>query len=250
MAHHRFQPGGTFGDSAWPTRNVTVVDLTGDGRPDIVVANRGGAANGTANYVCPNDGQGRFPSCTVLSEESATTIGAGDFDGDGFVDLVVPHRDRGQSYVYMNDGSGGFDERLALGPPDAATRAVAVGDVNGDGRPDIVVGDDEQGGARLYLNVDGVTFQGPLPFGAPADVVYAIAIADLDGDDDEDIVLGNVEAPVTVLLNEGPDEPFTILRFGDSQGAVYGLAIGDVDGDGRPDIVAARSGAPNMLYLN
>jgi hypothetical protein len=246
----RFERAGAFGDASWPTRNVTVTDLTGDDRPDIAVANRGGAARGTANHVCINDGSGSFPTCTILSDESATTIGAGDFNGDGAIDLVVPHRDGGQSYVYLNDGSGGFDDGLAIGPAEVATRAVAVGDVNGDGRPDIVVGDDEVGGALLYLNIDGSSFDGPVSLGAPAEVAYSIAIADLDGDGDEDIVLGNVEAPGTVLLNAGAAEAFTVLRFGDSQGSVYGLAIGDVDGDGQPDIVAGRSGAPNMLYLH
>jgi hypothetical protein len=245
-----FQRLGTFGDPSWPTRNVTVADLTGDGRPDIVVANRGGASNGTANHICINDGDGQFSTCTVLSDESATTIGSGDFNGDGSIDLVVPHRDGGQSFVYFNDGMGGFDEALPLGPTEAATRAVAVGDVNGDGRLDIVVGDDERGGAIAYLNIDGTSFGEALSLGAPAEVAYSIAIADLDGDGDEDVVLGNVEAPGTVLLNQGPGEPHTVIRFGDNRGSVYGLAIGDVDGDGFLDIVAARSGAPNMLYLN
>lgn len=245
-----FERAGTFGSSNWPTRNVTVTDFTGDGRPDIVVANRGGRANGTANYLCPNDGEGGFPSCTVLSEESATTIGAGDFNGDGFVDLVVPHRDGGQSFVYLNDGSGGFEESFPLGPSGTATRAVAVGDLNGDGRPDIVVGDDQQGGAFAYTNVGGGSFEGPVLLGALAVVAYSIAIADLDGDGEADVVLGNFEAPGTVLLNEGRGESFTALRFGDGRGVVYGIAIGDVDGDGRPDIVVARSGAPNTLYLN
>ena len=222
-----FEIMGTFGDPTWPTRNVTVVDLTGDGRPDIVVANRGGAVRGTANYICPNDGEGHFSTCTELSSQSATTIGAGDLTGDGHIDLVVPHRDGGQSFLYINNGNGEFETIVPLGPPESATRAVALGDVSGDGNLDIVVGNDQAGGALLYLNH-----------------------GDLDDDDDYDIVLGTVGAPSTVLVNNGDGTSFTAMRFGDGEGAVYGLAIGDVNGDGLPDIVSGRSGAPNMLYLN
>ena len=48
-----------------------------------------------------------------------TTITAADFNGDGTLDLAVPHRDGGQSHIYLNDGSGGFQERMPFGPPDA-----------------------------------------------------------------------------------------------------------------------------------
>ena len=264
----RFSLAGTFGEAKWPTRNVTVVDLNRDNRPDIVVANRGGNANRSANYICLNDGHGRFPACRVLSSESATTIAAGDLNSDGLPDLVVPHRDNGQSYLFINDGKGGFAEKHPFGPAKSATRAVALGDLNGDGRLDIVIGDEERGGANLYLNQGGLKFSEPVAIAEKPYVLGALAIADLNGDGQADVVLGNEKMPSAVLINEGAGRKFTLVPFGGQQenlpsnlskedaarlgplGAVYGLAIGDVNGDGSPDIVAARSGAPSMLYFN
>lgn len=266
----RFSFAGTFGEARWPTRNVTVVDLNKDDRPDIVVANRGGNANRSANYICMNDGRGRFPACRVLSSESATTIAAGDLNDDGLPDLVVPHRDNGQSYLFINDGKGGFAAKHPFGPAKSATRAIALGDLNGDGRLDIIIGDEASGGALLYFNQGSLKFSEPLPLAEKTDNPYAIAIADLNGDGQADIVLGNEKTPGAALINEGAGRKFTLVRFGDKQGnllsnanlspqesarqgtpgAVYGLAIGDVNGDGSPDIVAARSGAPSMLYFN
>jgi hypothetical protein len=244
----RFQPAGTFGRSTWATRNVTLADLDGDRRPDIIVANRGGPENLSENYVCLNDGGGRFPSCDVLSTESATTIAAADIDGDGTIDLIVPHRDRGQSYMFSNDGKGRFRAKRPVGPPDAATRAVAVGDLTGNGYPDLIMGDAARGGALVYPNQGGGTFSDPIAVGGEGDDVYSIAVADLDGDGTMDVVLGNDDTPGTVLMNRGDGRSFDVIRFGDGEGAIYGLAVGDVTGDGCPDIVAARSGARSVLY--
>jgi hypothetical protein len=240
---------GTFGDARWPTRNVTVVDLNGDNRPDIVVANRSEDQPG-ANYACLNDGRGHFPSCRAFSTESATTIAAGDINGDGFPDLVVPNRDGGQSYIYLNDGKGTFAEKHPFGPLKTETRAIALADLNGDGRLDIIIGDQAQGGASIYFNQGDLKFSDPLPITGKTDTVYSIATADMNGDGHVDIVLGNQEAPGVVLINDGTGHNFTRISFGDSQGTVYGLALGDVNGDGSPDIVAARSDAPSMLYFN
>jgi len=245
-----FTFAGTFGDARWPTRNVTVVDLNGDGRPDIVVANRSEDKPG-ANYVCLNDGRGHFSAaCRAFSTESATTIAAGDINGDGFPDLVVPHRDGGQSYLYINDGHGAFAERHSFGPANAETRAIALGDLNGDGKLDIIIGDQARGGAFIYFNQGSMKFSDAVQIVEKEDSVYSMAVADMNGDGHPDIVLGNEQAPGIVLINDGTGRKFTHVRFGDGQGTVYGVALGDVNGDGSPDIIAARSDAPSMLYLN
>lgn len=246
----RFTAASTFGKPEWSTRNVTVADLDGDARPDIIVANRGGPDNLSENFICRNDGQGRFPDCRPLSKDSATTIAAADMDGDGSIDLIVPHRDRGQSYLFLNDGAGGFASKQAIGPPDAATRAVATGDLDGDGRIDLILGDELRGGAHVYFNLGPGKFSSPVSLDADQDSVFAIAVADLNKDGKLDVVLGNDNTPGIVLVNEGDGRDFAATRLGATDGAVYGLAIGDVTGDDCPDIVAARSNARSVLYVN
>lgn len=232
------------------TYTAALADLDGDARPDIVVANRGGPDNLSENFICRNDGTGRFPACTSLSSESATTIAAADMDGNGSIDLIVPHRDRGQSYLFLNGGSGQFAAKLPVGPADASTRAVATGDLDGDGRPDLIMGDELQGGAHVYFNLGQGKFSGPVALDAEKDSVYAIAVADLNRDGKPDVVLGNDNTPGIVLVNEGDGRRFTATRLGATDGAVYGLAIGDVTADGCPAIVAARSNARSVLYIN
>ena len=109
--HGRFALGGSWGEAEWNTRNAAVADLNGDGFPDVIAANRL-----SASFFCLNDGSGRFPRdlCVELPSESATSIVPGDFDGDGAVDLAVPHRDGGQSQVYFNDGKARFDRKSVV----------------------------------------------------------------------------------------------------------------------------------------
>lgn len=115
--------------------NASLGDIDSDGDLDIVLAkgrhwplvdyvliNDGNGSFSTRYEVSPDadrtytaaladiDGDGNFLECKQLSVESATTIAAGDFNNDGFADLIVPHRDRGQSYIFINDGKDGFTD--------------------------------------------------------------------------------------------------------------------------------------------
>lgn len=252
-----FREGSTFGRPQWETRHVSVADLDGDGWPDIVVANRPTIVDGrptgdAANYICLNRGSGRFDSdCQPFSREPATTIAADDFNGDGLVDLVVPYRDRGQSFVYLNGGHGAFDanRRVPFGPPDATIRMAASADLDRDGILDLVAVDEERGVAVYFGRGDGA-FSDPVTIADAKITPYALTLGDLNSDGKIDIVVGHVEAPSTVYFNDGSGRQYAAVQFGDAKGTVYGFSIGDFDGDGRPDIAVARSDATNVLFFS
>jgi hypothetical protein len=255
--HGQYAADGTFGVKEWATRNVTSADVNQDGHVDLVVANRSGSSGAHANYICFNDGGGRFANCMPLSTESSTRIEAADLNGDGFPDLIVPCDNNCQTYVFINDGRGSMKERRRLGAATTTARAVTVTDLNRDGRPDVVLADEREGGASVYFNTGEGRFSDAVRIWADADTIYAIEAGDLDRDGSVDLVLGigggqwwTRSGSVLVLLNSGDGRTFAAVRFGDSRGAVYGLAIGDLNGDGRPDIVAARSNAPSIVYFN
>ena len=248
-----FRVAGTFGEPEWSTRYVTVADLNGDKRPDLVVANRNSnPSSPRPSFVCLNDGKAGFPSCSPLATESATIAVAMDLDGDGFVDLFVPHRDGGQNLIFWNDGSGRFSAAPSkVGPEHSWIRAAAAADINGDGIPDLVVGD-ERAGMFLYLGAGHRRFDAPVPLGGGSGAPYAIATADLNRDGRPDIVVGRQDARGSVFFNLGGGRlpRFTEAPWNDGKGTVYAVAAGDLDGDGWPDIAAARSDAPNAVWFN
>ncbi len=237
----------TFGRPEWSTRHVGVGDLNGDGIPDVVLANRTGDDSGWS-YLCLGEGGGHFSdACTQISSSSATTITLADFNGDGALDLAIPHREGGQGRIHFNDGSGGFERTLPFGPPDASIRSAEAADFDGNGSLDLVVIDQERGPVALAGHADG-TFGDPIALGTSDARPYALHVADLDQDGRMDVIVGFIEARPVAYFNQG-GFAFTATPFGDAQGSAYGFDVGDVDEDGFMDIAMARSGAPNVLYF-
>lgn len=258
----RFTESSSFGSPNWTTRYVTPADLNGDGYPDIVAANRGDypdLVNGkpgqgphipTPSYVCLNDGKGHFPACQPLPTESATSIIAADFDGDGALDLFVPHRDGGQSIVLWNDGKGHFPTLTKVGPPNAWIRMGATGDLDGNRWPDLAIIDERLKATFILFNRGKRHFEEPVRLPGPERPPYCVAVADLNRDKRPDIIVGYVEQPGSVYFNAGYGRTFHEVPWNDGKGTVYGLAFADFNGDGWPDIAAARSDAPNGLWFS
>lgn len=259
-----FTTGSTFGQPQWKTRNIGMADVNEDGLPDILVANRS-ATQPSPNYICLNLGGGRFQTdCMTFSDESATTITPADLNDDGRVDLVVPHRDGGQSYVFLRQPGPEvrFDAR-PFGASNASIRATAVADFNADGLLDIVAihtGNSEGGdgivdrnrsqpGVSLYYGRKKGGFSDATFISERTRMPYALAISDLNRDGAMDILVGHVQAPTTLLFNRGAGHGFNAMDVGDREGTVYGFATADLNEDGVVDIVAARSGATNQLFF-
>ena len=244
-----FTVGSEFGIPKWPTRNLSVADINADELPDLILANRG--RNPTSNYICLNLGQGKFTSdCIAFANYPSTTITPADINKDGFIDLVVPHRDGGQSYVYLGNAYRNYSDtrRILFGPSDASIRTAYVADFNGDQIPD-VVGIDENKGLLLFYGQKDQIFSAGISLFESLIVPYALSIADLNNDGRMDIIVGYVFAPSKIFYNNGTDSNFKSISFGDSNGTVYGFAVGDFNEDGIPDIATARSEATNMLHF-
>ena len=98
------------------------VDLSGDGRPDLYVAN-----DGTGNQLWINQGGGRFENTAMLAgaavnadgrAEAGMGVVAADFDNDGDDDVFLTHNTLETNTLYLNNGSGLFQDatnRFGLG---------------------------------------------------------------------------------------------------------------------------------------
>ncbi|MBM4193667.1 MAG: MBL fold metallo-hydrolase [Gemmatimonadetes bacterium] len=243
----RFALVSKFGKPEWNTRHVAVGDVSGDGIPDLVLANRG-SREPTASFLCLGLGGGRIAErCQEVSRGSATTITMADVNRDGSLDLIVPYRDGGQGYVYFNDGRGTFARRQPFGPDKATIRSAYAADFDGDGIMDLAA-IDELGSAMTMNGLRGGAFAAPVLMGPAGARPYALAVHDVDGNGRPDVLVGYTRGRSIVFFNDAPGR-FTPVPFGGAEGVVYGFAVADLDKDGKNDIVVARSDARNMVYF-
>ena len=203
---------------ALPRAALTLADLDGDGRLDVVEAGLPGLR------VLRNEG-GRFRDATEksrLAGVAAVAVLAGDYDNDDHPDLLVL-RSGGLS-LFRNDGHGQFHEttsaaRLPAWPYLAVTAAFV--DIDHDGDLDIFVA----GLADVAGTPPGEALRFPEAY-APA--------------------------PVLLLQNDG-DGTFSDITAGAGFGErSHALAVVPTDFDNRRDVdlFVLRRDAPPLLYKN
>jgi fibronectin-binding autotransporter adhesin len=235
-------PYSTFNGGA----RVAVGDVNGDGHPDLIVGAGAGSPPTIALYSGVNGSS--LGSFLAFPEgfTSGVYVAAGDFNRDGYADIVVGAGATGAPNVKVFSGRDGSVLHNFFAYDFGATGGVrvAAGDVNGDGVADIIVALGPTYGPDIRV-FDGVSLALLDEFFAyPAAFTGGVfvASADLNGDGHADIITGTDavgQANVAVFSGTNHASLGSFFAYAPVFTGGVRVAAGDIDGDGKPEIVTA-----------
>jgi len=220
-----FQPAANYPTGGQVADSIAIADVSGNGVPDLIVANQVQSNGGQEGYVgvLLGNGDGTFQPAVAYDSggTNSESVAVGDLRGDGILDLVVADGYDSDNVVgvLLGNGDGTFQPAVTYLLKGLANRGVAIGDVNGDGIPDLVViticekikgaGCYGDGTVSVLLGNGDGTFQSPIAYSSDGYLGVAIAIGDVNGDGRPDVMAINAwhdfydqEGSVAVLLNE------------------------------------------------
>jgi hypothetical protein len=194
-----------------------------------------------------------------LGEFQPVAVAAGQFVGDGQVDLAIAGiQPDGQSIldILRGHGDGTFEAEPPIALSGLIARALAPGAFAGDGHDDLAVaGDDPSGEAIVELiSWRGATFSRSKPLDVGAFDVAAAATGAFVADGAPGLaLLGNDERTGQVDLEVVPggdggafEAPAPIVL---GPGFAEGLLAGDFTGNGRTDLIAVSGFAPTVEWV-
>jgi FG-GAP-like repeat len=242
-----------------PPFGVTYGDFNGDGKLDIayVAGDSGNISRGLQLNVMLGDGTGKFTlGSKIQSYAGFGWILAGDFNGDGKLDLVAM---RGQTLtVYFGNGDGTFaiGPQYVLFPGDHQGSQLVAGDFNNDGKLDIV-GVDTTGAVFMALGNGDGTFRRPAiavtgdGWGCAGTEGQTVIVDDFNGDGNLDLVACNQSSAYDfeILLGNG-DGTFQapiVYPFTPQDG--YDIISGDFNSDGKVDLILSLYGFTNAFGI-
>jgi hypothetical protein len=213
---------GTFGpqvtyDVGIDPDAIVAGDFTGNGRLDLAVANGGAVYSGYSGWapcsvsVLLNNGGGTFgPQVTYAVGSDPDAIVAGDFTGNGQLDLAVANARDNTVSLLVGNGDGSFQTGVTYSVGTAPDGMVA-GDFTGDGQTGLAVANggnegSHDGSVSVLLGNGGGTFpsRGESATGPLATPV----VADVTGDGTDDVLV--VDGSGNILFRQGiPGQPGT-----------------------------------------
>jgi enediyne biosynthesis protein E4 len=274
--------GGTFTDvskaaaiaNSEPTYGFTpcVADYDNDGWPDIYVAN-----DSTPSLLFKNNHNGTFAEVGLLAGVAADENGgmqggmgvdAGDYDGDGFLDILKTNFSDQTTSLYHNRGNGFFTDRTFQAGLSSQTSSVKWGtafvDFDNDGQPDIFIvtgaiyppglsgkrrrPKENEGKKILYRNMGGGRFEDISERSGAGLLVprcsRGAAFGDIFNTGQIDVVINNLNDAPTLLRNQSPGtNSWLVVRLVGTR--TNRAAIGSrviVETEGRRQIQEVRSG--------
>ena len=256
---------------------VLFSDLDNDGWPDIYVAN-----DSTPNLLFHNNGNGTFSEQGLITgaalsgdgrEQAGMGVDAGDYNGDGFLDLVVTNFSHDYTTLYENSALGLFTDvayssGLAVGAGRYMGWGIGFVDIDNNGLLDLFVAN-----GHIYPEVDrhglGTTYlerkqlfqnMGNKRFRDITDQVggglllekssRGAAFGDYDNDGDIDVVVINLDDRPTLLRNDtvGGNHWVTIQLAGTKSNRDGIGARVQIDAGGSRQTTEVRSGGSYLSH--
>jgi enediyne biosynthesis protein E4 len=225
-----WQATGSYGMGA------AAADFDNDGWPDIYVA-----CDSAPSLLYRNNHDGTFrevavPAGCALDENgialSGMGVGVGDYDADGWLDIVRTNFSEQVTTLYRNYG-GGFGDASARAGLGVNRKYLGFGvdflDFDNDGWKDIFIANGHvytQIAKRklhityrqpkvLYRNLGNGRFEDVTARAGAAlqaaNLGRGCAFGDFDNDGDVDIVVNNLDGPPTLLRNDGGNRQNALL---------------------------------------
>ena len=226
---------------------VVCADFTGDGWPDIFVAN-----DGAANRLWINHQNGTFTEeaiqrgCAMNKEggaEAGMGVAFGDVNRDGMLDLVVTHLSGEKATLYLATEPGYFEDASATSGTTAATKrhtgwGAGLIDFNHDGYLDLPV----TNGLVIPCH-SRFPPHGEDQFQVRHDRIDDPAAYWRDYADQNLLLMGQPDATFRDATHEGGD-------FCAAVASGRALVHGDIDNDGDIDLLITNCGGKGRLYRN
>ena len=220
-----FAPAQVFPTGAKPTY-VTVADVNGDGKPDLVVTNYlDNSVSVLLNLTPPGAAVPTFAAQqTIAVGTKPRFLTVADVNGDGRPDLIVTNTVDNTVSVLLNTTAPGAMTLSWAAPVSLATGmnpvSVVVADINGDSKPDLIIVNNLDATVSIILNVTPPGAKTPAFTAQQAFFVggspFSLAVADLNGDGRPDIAVTTVNGVdrlfVSVLLNAPVTATGTIIE--------------------------------------
>ena len=241
--------------------HIAIGDLDGDGRQDLVVANRGNntisAFLNTTNQI----GSITFAaSVEKITGDLPRSVSIGDLDGDNKPEIAVANAGDGTVSLYRNTSTGAgnisFNNKIDL--TGSSPYFVSIRDLDHDGLADLSIANSSLTDNTISIlknisnNIGELMFDDQLDYETGLKP-WSVSIGDFDGDHNLDLAVANLSnSSVSVFKNTNITPG--VLSFTEKIDFTVGqdphsIFIGDLNNDGLADMAVTNAASNSISVL-